>query len=184
MDSGAAWTSCSLVQSQTSQFGIVLLSWPGSPKNAVTFTLLFLLPVLGNHDCPLLEISFGLLPSPPTDNLICVCVCLHVISFQETNPASRSAWASHINCGPEQKDLDPPLLSVSALSAISFLNCEEHQPQLCHPSTQHGFLCITLLYIHIQAMSEVFKSLSTQHLPDVDSFPSNAAFCNSVHCKL
>lgn len=34
-------------------------------------------------------------PSPPTHNLICVCVCLHIIPFQETN-STMSAWTAHI----------------------------------------------------------------------------------------
>lgn len=74
-----------------------------------------------------------------------------------------SVWTARIICVSEQKYLHPPLLSRCALSAASFVNCEgHHHCSVCHPSTQHGFLCIALLCVRIQAMSKGFKILSAQ----------------------
>jgi len=88
-----------------------------------------------------------------------------------------SVWTAHIICVSEQKYLHPPLLSHCALSAASFAHCEGHHAHsVCHPSAQRGFLCVGLLYVHIQAMSKFLKILPAQNFPDVYSFPSNAEF--------
>lgn len=81
-----------------------------------------------------------------------------------------SVWAADVSRVSEQRYLHP-LLSRCALSAAPFVSREAHA--VCHPSTQDGVLCVGLRYVHIQAMTKVFKSLSEQNLLDVYSFPSN-----------
>lgn len=97
-------------------------------------------PFLTMMAVPSLKAVLVSFPSPPTHNLICGCVCLHVISFQETNSTSVSVWTAHIICVSEQKYLHPPLLSRCALSTASFGYWEgHHRHSVCHPSTQRGY---------------------------------------------
>lgn len=160
---GAVWTSFSPVQSQTFDSGILLLSWPSALKNAISPSLSFSYCLfLTMTAVPFLKSVLVSFPCPPTHNLIYACVCLHIISFQ-WDCLSMSVWTAHIICVSEQKYLHPPLLSHCALSTASFVICEgHHHRSVCHRSTQHGFLCIALLCIHIQAMSKGFKILSAQ----------------------
>lgn len=147
---GAVWTSFSPVQSQTDHSGTVLLlaKPPKMLSPSRSFSYCPFLTMMAVPSLKAVSVSF---PSPPTHNLICGCVCLHVISFQETNSTSVSVWTAHIICVSEQNYLHPPLLSCCALSTASFGYWEgHHRHSVCHPSTQRGgFFCVGLLCVHI-----------------------------------
>lgn len=148
---------------------------------SLSFSYCLFLMRMAVPSCQSVSVSF---PAPVTHNLICVCDCLLLISFQETNSTRMSVWTAHVSCVSEQRYL-PLLLFRCALSAAPFVSREgHHHHSVCHPSTQDSVLCVGLLYVHIQAMAKVFKSLSEQNLPGVYSFPSYTEFRSSGTCRL
>lgn len=80
-------------------------------------------------------------PFPPTNNLIYVCVSLHIISFRETNSARLSVWITHcIHVQTRSVYILP-----SSLAGPCLLLCRvggQHRHAVCLPRT----ICSALLW--------------------------------------
>lgn len=82
-------------------------------------------------------------PFPPTNNLIYVCVSLHIISFRETNSARLSVWIAHcIHVQTRSVYILPSSLTGPCL----LLRRVGGTPPPCCVPPQHDLLCFALVF--------------------------------------